>query len=71
MKEARLRALTHILLHFYTSFFPVEMKEARLRALTHFLASQERVTPSSRNERSPVKGIDTDSATSGQHGVFW
>ena len=35
MKEARLRALTHISYLPHLLEVPVEMKEARLRALTH------------------------------------
>ena len=35
------------------------MKEARLRALTHFIDIRKIIYYDRRNERSPVKGIDT------------
>ena len=59
MKEARLRALTPIFFPEPLASLPVEMKEARLRALTHYYSHYVSGFEIRRNERSPVKGIDT------------
>ena len=59
MREARRRALTHSWSALLNSVNNVEMREARRRALTQPILSLNCYRNHRRNERSPMKGIDT------------